>query len=183
MIVWWVLWRRDIWNSNANVAMSCCGKRPLERIRSSHGTRKGARISRASAKSGLRPPTQDQHFVIQRGRPSAARLSEMIAVIKERFRICSFCKRSTATLLREHIWRCCIKNGNSCYTSIYIYIYVYEHFDCFYHLWENQENHTKCKPNDNKNSTRNDIWVFTQYLKVVLLIRMRLAARAPPPPY
>ena len=104
--------------------MSCCGKRPLERIRSSHGTRKGARISRASAKSGLRPPTQDQHFVIQRGRPSAARLSEMIAVIKERFRICSFCKRFTATLLREQIWRCCIKNGNSCYTSIYIYIYT-----------------------------------------------------------
>ena len=181
MIVWWVLWRRDSWNSNANVAMSCCGKRPLERIRSSHGTRKGARISRASAKSGLRPPTQDQHFVIQRGRPSAARLSEMIAVIKERFRICSFCKRSTATLLREHV-------GVALKTVIhvtpqYIYIYVYEHFDCFYHLWENQENHTKCKPNDNKNSTGNDILAFTQYLKVVLLIRMRPAARAPPPPY
>ena len=81
-------------------------------------------------KGGLRPPAQYQSSVLcdiswfKRGRPSAARLSEMIAVIKERFRICSFCKRSTATLLREHIWRCCIKNGNSCYTSIYIYIYT-----------------------------------------------------------
>ena len=70
--------RRASWNPSVNILLSWCGKRTPEMVGRSHGIWKRRRKDQSSiGKGGLRPPAQDQCFLIRKRRPSAARLAQM----------------------------------------------------------------------------------------------------------